>query len=384
MYLTRILSGCSLFVLLACPVMASEPLQPRAEVSVKGGSQRSLLTTEFWAPLAQQKDKVLYGDIRLMGDNDDNREGNLGVGYRQVKNDAVLGVHGWIDRRRTQHNSTFHQLTLGAERLGHIVDVRSNIYIPLNQGRSIITPNLGVSTPYLAGSGIYYDTNGLLQETPQYGVDWEVGYRLPLFQKKIDTLRVYGGGYYFFRDNTVEVPGTRFRTEAQVNKALSVGARVQYDKPRGTQGFLEATLKFPFSAKRLYQESRIRSRLDESPERDVDIVTESNVIDTGLRKPILNTTTGIEQRILYVDNTKSDSGDGSYEKPFNNLKVAEAALQANDILYVSRGDGTTRNMDKGIVIDKPNIQLIGSGVALTYGGITFLNAGMAPMYSALI
>ena len=372
------LSSASIACLIAVSTQAAEPLSPRVEVGVKGGTDRSLLTTEFWAPLAQKSDRVLYGDIRLMGDNDENREGNLGLGYRQIHNDAVLGVHGWIDRRRTQNNSTFHQLTFGIERLGHVVDARANVYVPLNQSRNITTPNIGQASPYLAGTGIFYDTNGFISETPQYGLDGEVGYRIPVFQKHVDAIRVYGGGYHFFRDETQDVTGFRVRTEAQVNSAFSVGARFQHDDPRGSQGFLEATIKFPFGAKKLYQTDYLRARLDESPERDIDIVTASKV-DNGLGKQVINTTSGQAQRILYVDNTNAQAGDGSKDNPFNALKAAEAALKAHDILYVHRGTGTTTGMDQGIVIDKANIQMIGSGSELSYNGFTLLSAGLAPV-----
>jgi len=370
MYLKHFLSGVSLACLLILPVMAAEPLQPRGEVSVKGGTDRSLLTTEFWAPIAQESDRVLYGDIRLMGDNDENREGNLGIGYRQIHKNAVLGGHAWIDRRRTQHNSTFHQLTFGLERLGHVVDARANVYVPLNSSRTITTPNVGSTTPYLAGSGIFYDTNGSISETPQYGLDGELGYRIPIFQKHADAIRVYGGGYHFFRNNTDNVTGFRIRTEAQINRIVSVGARYQYDEPRGSQGFLEATLKFPFSAKKLYQTDALRSRLDEAPERDVDIVTDTK-IDNGLTKPIINTTTGQQQRVIYVDNTNTQTGDGTKENPYSILKNAEANLQANDVLYINHGDGTTAGMNQGIIIDKPNVTLIGSGSAFVYDGGKF-------------
>jgi len=360
MDLKHFLSGVCMTCLLALPAIAAEPLQSRGEISVKGGTDRSLLTTEFWTPIAQESDRVLYGDIRLMGDNDENREGNLGIGYRQIKGNAVLGGHAWIDRRRTQNNSTFHQMTFGVERLGHSVDVRANLYVPLNESRNITTPNIGQTSPYLAGSGIFYDTNGLITETPQYGVDGELGYRLPVLQKHADAIRIYGGGYHFFRNDTENVTGFRIRTEAQINKIISIGARFQHDEPRGSQGFLEATLKFPFSAKKLYQTDSLRSRLDESPERDVDIVTDAKV-DSGLMKPMINTSSGTMQRVLYVDNTNTASGDGTKENPFNTLAAAQAALQANDILYINRGDGTTTGMDQGIVIDKANVSLIGSG-----------------------
>ena len=339
----------------------TEPLKTRAEVSIKGGSKRSLLSTEIWAPLVQDNDSVLYGDVRLMGDNDENREGNLGVGYRQIKN-AVYGVHGWIDRRRTQNNSTFHQITLGVERLGHVVDLRANGYIPLNKGRTIGSgAAAGASDPYLAGSGLFYDVNGFLMEIPQYGMDAEAGYRLPILQRQADAIRLYGGGYHFFRKDSDSTTGFRVRAEAQINQAFAIGTRYQYDEPRGNQAFLEATLKFPFGAKKLYQTDGLRARLDESPERDVDIVTATKQSPTQKMIPVLNTATGEQQRVIHVDNSNTQAGDGSKENPYNTLALAQSALKDNDVLYVHHGDGTTNGMNQGITIDKSNIMMIGSG-----------------------
>jgi hypothetical protein len=368
-------------------------LEPRVQVGVKGGSERSTLTTEMWAPLAQTSGKVIYTDLRLMGDDDDNREGNFGFGYRQVvkETDSVLGVHGWIDQRRTDNNSTFHQLTLGAESLGNVFDMRMNGYVPLSNSHTILFPNTGSLVPYLAGTGIYYDTNGSLVETPQYGVDAELGYRLPVLQKQLDTLRVYGGVYSFFRDKTDPVNGFRIRTEAVINPALSIGARYQYDDPRGSQGFLEATIRFPFSAKKMYQQKGLYGRLDESPERDIDIVTSAKR-DSGLHKPVINNDSGTAQRIIYVDNTAATGGDGSKDHPFNNLTSAQDSLKANDILYIAHGDGTTTNMDQGIVVHQDNVTLIGSGSNFVfdndkyhasnntdYTGVTLISATSAPM-----
>ena len=358
----RLLSTVSLICLLSASAMAAEPLSTRAEVSFKGGNKRSILTTEIWAPLAQKNDQVLYGDIRLMGDNDENREGNLGIGYREINphTNSVVGVHGWIDRRRTQNNSTFHQLTFGVESLGHVWDMRLNGYVPLNKGRALAGET--ATNPYLANTGIFYDVNGFPIETPQYGTDAELGYRLPILQRQADAIRIYGGGYHFFRNGTENVTGFRLRTEAQINSAFSIGARFQHDNPRGSQGFLEATIKFPFGAKKLYQTDGLRARLDESPERDVDIVT-ANVVTPGRTLvPVLNVQSGTEQRVLHVDNSKTQSGDGSINNPFNTLAAAQAVMRDNDVIYVNYGNGTTSGMDSGITINKANVSVIGSGV----------------------
>lgn len=380
--------SCLGFVFMLCAAVysipgwaADEALQPRIEVNGRGGTKRSILMTEAWMPLAQDRDQVIYSDIRYMGDEFDNQEGNFGVGYRKVSTDldAVVGVHGWIDRRQTDRGSLFYQATTGVEVLGRNVDGRVNVYIPMSGEKTYTTPNTGSTTPYLADTGIYYDTNGRLAEEAQSGFDAELGYRLPVLEKHMDSFRVYAGAYAFRGDHSDNVTGWRTRAEANVNQAFSIGARFQHDEPRGYQGFLEATLRFPFAAKKSFRSEGLRARLDESPERDIDIVTGTQVLDTGLKKPVVNTESGTVQRILYVDNTNAQAGNGSKENPFSTLASAQAALKANDILYVYHGDGTTTGMDHGITIDKSNVSLIGSGSALTYNGYTLLAAGSAPV-----
>jgi len=131
--------------LLSSPVFAAEELQARAEVNWRYGHERSITMTEFWVPFMQNDNSVLYGDLRMMGDNQDNREGNLGLGYRKITEfggyKGIVGVHGWIDRRITSRNSTFYQATIGAEWLGESFDILANGYIPLSSKRIITVPN---------------------------------------------------------------------------------------------------------------------------------------------------------------------------------------------------------------------------------------------------
>lgn len=381
------LSGASLLCLLGSPVMAETPLLPRAEISLKGGNKRSLLTTELWAPIAQRDDRVLYADLRLMGDNDENREGNFGLGYREINpyTNTVIGFHGWIDQRRTENNSTFRQLAFGAESLGHVWDMRVNGYVPLDSGRALTDAT--VSNIYLSDTGLYQDINGFPVEIPQYGFDAELGYRLPALQRKADTIRIYGGAYHFFRSNTQDVTGFRIRGEAQVNSAFSVGARYQYDEPRGSQGFLDATLKFPFGAKKLYQSEGLRARLDESPERDVDIVTSTMVTPNQNKLPVINIQSGDKQRVIHVDNSNTDigGGDGSKENPFTSLAAAQSALRDNDVIYIHHGNGSSAGMDTGIVINKANILLAGSGADFVWDNGKFGSTlGVTPKMGMII
>jgi hypothetical protein len=95
------LLSISIFCASSLPALAQDDrLYPRVEAGGKLGTERSLGTGEYWVPLSQGHDRVLYGDLRFMADDADNNEGNLGLGYRQivevpVAGQAVAGAHVW-------------------------------------------------------------------------------------------------------------------------------------------------------------------------------------------------------------------------------------------------------------------------------------------------
>jgi hypothetical protein len=364
------------------------PLKGRAEVNWRYGTERSILMTDFWAPLAQDEDGVLYADVRLMGDDHDNREGNFGIGYRTITTAPVLGkgvvgVNGWFDRRITENDSHFHQITMGAEWRGEALDVLANGYIPLSDERRFTIPNEDPQGAGFSGTGIVVDTDGTAIEEPQAGFDleigWELGQSIGMIREHTDAVRVYGGGYYFDGANTDETAGWRTRIAADITPDLQVGARFQRDDERGSQGFIEATVRLPFGHKKSYRKEGLKARLDDAPERDIDIVTAQSVVDPGARVVVENVNTGNAQVVLHVDNTAAGGGDGSAEAPFNTLANAQAAATPHSIIYVHEGDGTAANQDTGITLSQTGQQLLGSGADFFYNTSLFTTRnGLAP------
>ncbi|MCL4679255.1 MAG: inverse autotransporter beta domain-containing protein [Alphaproteobacteria bacterium] len=380
-------------LILPAPAMAQEALQPRAELNVRPGTERTITMTEFWIPLSQNERAVIYGDLRMMADSEDNKEGNVGVGYRQivaapVVGQGVAGAAIWFDHRITDYDSRFNQVTVGGEWLARDWDLRVNGYIPLS-GDELheVADGEGAGASF-TGTGLVVQTNGTVLEESQGGVDaeigWEVGGASAWVAEHTDALRVYGGGYYFDGDDTDPTAGWKTRVAADITSDIQIGARFQRDGERGSQGFLEATLRFPFGKKKSYRAEGLRARMDESPERDIDIVTGTEQIESGENIVVLNRATGLQQTILHVDNTAPGGGDGSAENPFNTLAAAQAASAAHDIIYLHRGDGTTAGQSTGFLMNKTGQQLIGSGVDFVYDAERFTTAnGRAPQ-SALI
>lgn len=386
----KIILPAFIFVTLAtmAPAFAGEPVRPRAEINSMLGTDRSLATTGFWIPIAQDPvmGTVLYTDIRFMGDDRDNREFNAGIGYRAFVPawDGVAGAHVWLDRRRTDNENNFSQITIGGEWLGNQWDLRANAYIPVSDAQTFESPNTSASTGFV-GNQILVSTSQVLEEKALHGLDLELGWRVPFADDVTDNTRIYAGGYHFNASGVEDVTGWRVRTTSDITNYMQVGARFQHDDVRGAQGFLEATIRFPLTAKQSYREHGVRSRLDERAERDVDIISNDRVIDSGMNTPLVNATTGQAQNIIHVDNTAAGGGNGSAETPFNTLAAASVASAENDIIYIHSGTGTALNQNAGITLNKNGVSLMGAGSALTFDGSRFTTAnGRAPSALTII
>ena len=375
--LTALLMAAS-FLVPPCAYASEGSLKARVETNIRAGTERTILMTEAWVPLAQERDRVLYGDVRLMGDDGDNREWNFGLGYRGLNapGDAVLGAHGWFDRRRSTRGSVFHQVAGGVEYLSSDLDVRLNGYIPFNEEERYTIAG-GSTTPYLADTGIFYDTNGLLVEKPLHGFDVEFSLPVKALEKTFDSFRVSAGGFVFSGDDVETLRGVRLRAAADVTSDLQIGARFETDNQRGAQAFAEATLRFPFGSKTSNRTLGLRSRLDESPERDIDVITSAKVaVAATQRNAVTSSFDGLEQRVFHVDNTAAAGGDGSLSNPFNTLAAANAAAnRPGDVIYLNRGDGTTAGQNQGVTLAHQGQALIGSGVDFIYDGTRFTAAG---------
>lgn len=355
----------------------SKKLKPRVEVNHRYSNDRAITMGEIWVPLVQneQDGSVLFGDVRLMGDNNDNDEFNIGVGYRDIVGNGIAGGMVWFDRRSTAQDSKFNQVTVGGEYLTEGWDVRVNGYVPLNDSKTFTQANPNGSGAGFVGNQVLVNTDQTLVEEALPGADLEIGYRLPFMDGITDATRFYAGGYHFDGDRAEDVSGFRTRFTSDITQDVQIGARYQHDDERGSQTYLEATVRFPWGFKKSFKDDGLYARLDESPERDIDIVSNEAVIDEGISNtPLLNAQTGVAQNIIHVDNTNG-VGTGTATDPFNTLAAAEAAAGVNDMIYVHRGDGTTTGMDAGITLNDAGQMLAGSGADLLFSRDRFRTAG---------
>ncbi len=354
-------------------------IRPRLDAYVKMGNDRTITGTELFFPLSWNGEYLTFGDIRISADDNDGREGNLGFGFRHIPSgrDFLVGAYGFFDRRVSELNNMFSQMTFGLELLTEDLDFRTNFYQSLSETKYVgqtETTNVDFSGHGLVASRYLQTTS----ETPLSGMDFETGIKLPFFEDA----RVYGGFYHFDHDDSDTINGLRARARMRVTDWLQLGYEYQHDNIRGETSYAELRLRFPLGgySSRKTKPQGIYARLDEQVIRDIDIVTrpETRSSTPVSNAAVLNAATGTPPVIYHVDNTSTPGGNGSIESPFNVLADAQAAAAANEIIYVHSGDGTSAGQNSGITLAKLGQKLIGAGVSLTFANLGLVLNGFSP------
>lgn len=287
--------------------------QPFLDVEGKLGSHRHLGEGDFFIPLVQDDNTLLYTDIRYRLDNKSSREGNFGLGLRHIlPSEWIIGGYTYYDRRKTPYDNYFSQITAGLEALSVDWDFRANVYIPTGTKSHL---EESYSSVAFTDAGIMYAQG---EERSMKGYDAEIGYRLPIFdESKEQQIRVYAGGYRFYENNVPSIQGPRGRVDITFDdisylwegSRLTLGAEIQKDDIRGKQSFASLRIRIPFGTKKkkntpLQELTPLEKRMTTPIIRDVDIVSQAGVFEV----PKAVTTDAKGNRIKFV---KSDSTTGA-------------------------------------------------------------------------
>src|SRR5262249_18207519 len=150
-----------------------------------------------FVPLWQNSTTLLFGNLRARLDDDDGREGNVGIGVRRMQDGGWnLGGYAYYDRRHSEPGNNFNQITLGIEALSlpfswTELDVRGNVYVPF--GDKTQDAGTGGSTASIVNDTVQISTD-VHEERALRGFDAEIGFRIPVWPANDDkALRVYAG-----------------------------------------------------------------------------------------------------------------------------------------------------------------------------------------------
>lgn len=344
--------------------------QTRTDLIYKYSNNRTVGRAELFLPFYQTNKSLVFTDIRYWLDNKSNNEGNLGLGYRQIFDDEyILGGYGFYDRRKSEYNNVFTQATIGAELLTLNYDFRANLYSPIGTTeKSIGNGSSSYSNSYVLNgyNVVYTKQTSISSEYALKGYDIEVGRKLPLF----DDFRVFLAKYRF-SNYGLNVDGYRYRglynfLESE-NSKLYLEGEHSNDNSRGNISYFGFRCSYNFGSATKNKLTALEKRMTNQVIRDVDIVTQ-NKSSTTTSMEKLQGADGNDQKIIYVNNSVSTSGDGTIEKPYKTLAEAQNNSSAYNIIYVYRGDGTDFGYNQGIVL-KDYQKIYGQNVDFTLGDI---------------
>ncbi len=316
--------------------MFSPPIwQPYVAAMGKFGNDRSNGFGQLMIPLFQDGQSLLFADLRGRFDDDDNREGNFGLGLRMMIDPYwIVGAYGFYDLKRTDSGNTFQQGTFGIEALSVPFEARLNGYIP----ESGAEPVDGLNDAQLIGNSIFVRCG---QERAYYGIDGEIGALLAedCCGGGGVELRGFVGGYHFntSANGFPDVTGPRGRLEVRAydlswfgpESRLTLGIELQWDKVRDTQVAGVARVEIPIGffggARKL---SRLERRMLDRIVRDDDVVT---VAQRGPREVGMDPLTGRLLSNVNVINAKTTTS--------TELAAAVAELGENSTVILDGGAG---------------------------------------------
>ncbi|MEZ6052056.1 MAG: right-handed parallel beta-helix repeat-containing protein [Planctomycetaceae bacterium] len=285
---------------------------------------------------------------------DESRMGfNLGGGYRWLIDGNVLGVHGWYDNFQTDLNNRYTQTTFGVELLHEDVDIRANAYIPFGDDENFVAIADEGSVPIFDKRRIAF-IGTAYEEQAMKGVDAEIG--APILG--LEWARAYAGGYYYESQAGDDAPGFRGRVETAISNDLSLNFMVTHDTVFDTNLNLGVEYRFsggiapptlgPFhGASRKYAQVR----------RQWPIAT--RIAEVPALYDSINPRTQLPYKVIHVDNTNSEAGDGTFENPFRSLP---STVPGADFVLVQTGVGDTVG---NITLD-PFTRMLGEGRPFTF------------------
>lgn len=355
-YIRPRFSAWLVLMALACPMEEAKAEEgdtpkwgPHLDLEGKAGTNRNLGEVDLFMPLLQNEDTLFFTNLRTRMDDGSSVEGNFGVGLRHMLGSGWnVGGIAYFDRRKSEWDNYYNQITLGLEALSTDWDFRTNAYVP--QGSRVRNVD-ALNEVSLSGTTISFRGG---EERSMAGFDGEIGWRLPVYEpEEPQQIRLFAGGYHFFADEVADITGPRLRAEMAFDEVpwlwdgsrFSIGSEWQHDNPRGSQGFVTARLRIPLQffgsgRKRLTPMER---RMTEPVIRDIDIVSQS-----GAFGPVETATGTADGQTLTVITSSSVANTAA-------LNTALDTAGANTVIIGGTIDVTTQvNMVAGQT-------LVGSG-----------------------
>src|SRR3990172_9920061 len=247
---------------------------------------------DLFIPLYQQKeDQIFFTDLRIFDRSGSSFEGNVHLGYRKIFLDTkqMFGIYGSFDRKRSDNQNLFNQLTLGAEYWHNKWFVGGNIYKPIGATKKLVGGIETEETIITSRNITEIKITNKLYEKALYGFDAEIGYAIT------DNLTAYAGGYYFTAANADVIAGPKINLTYEYKRSpgrilgvldgISIEAGAGHDKPRGNTAYIG--IKFKIGLTNLDKNSNVSGferHMVELVRRDPDIVVNNLPLEQQVKK----------------------------------------------------------------------------------------------------
>lgn len=299
------------------------------------GRQGSISKLEAM-PYILSDEHFIFSDIRGFISNYSYAGGNLGVGYRYLREDwnSWGGASVWYDADQTS-SKLFQQVGLSFEGLIQQMELRSNVYLPVTSSQTISNT---ISNASIVGNQLLFGRS-IDQGTALKGFDGEIGYSHPIQERHV--IRGFIGGYHFSDGPTGDVNGFKLRAEAVYNNGPSAQVLYTSDKLYGNNLMVGVTMQFPFGNN---HPTSGWKRHTPSPFRYVE--RNYNVIvgheKTNLGNQVATDANGDPYKVEYVYAPSGGGGssslitpDGTADRPFTSIADAQAA--GGNLIIVKSG-----------------------------------------------
>ena len=318
-----------------------------------------------FVPIMGTRETLLFLNPKVVLDDNDTNEENVGIGLRQLLFDdnLILGANFFYDTRLSENKNRFHQLGFGLEALHEWLDLRTNFYFSLSDEKPI-----GDDTSFRFGQRSLIRVTTTHMEEPLSGLDYEAGVLIPFLSDIIET-RAYMGGSHYFSDLGEDINGIKGRFEIRPTPLLTVDLEIKDDNVSSPHFFVGGYVTIPFSTatknpfegcKDIFNFGKgprpTRERMTDLVIRDIDIISES-------------ASQSVEQKehdLTYVDNSNaSGTEDGSLEHPYTTLQDGNDHAIGDNWVYVKQGNADY--VENVVLAD--NITLWGAGYDGGFAGI---------------
>lgn len=333
-----------------------EIFNPIFRVDARGGQlygyDEGYTSVGGFLPFFTNENSLIFTDIRGLMTNGGKGGANVGVGYRQYvpELDRIFGISGWYDFDNG-HRKAFNQFGVSFESIGRYLDWRVNGYLPVEDNEQVSNTILGAAG--FQGNFILLN-RGISVDSAYKGFDTEVGGPVPLLGRY--GMSAYVGLYYYANNDVGSFTGVSGRFQQRINEDLTLNVALTDDHTFGTNAQIQVIADIPNGFPSRWARAKpVRQRLRDPVMRNYRVTVEERLLVS--KEFAIDPEDGNPYFVSHIDPNLAGPGNGTFENQFGSL-ADYTALQANkgdvDFIYVRpRTDGTSTNLDTGIVLINP-------------------------------